>query len=236
MLQAAQAAGVTRIICTPHLFHPGFNGVRLSDARIRLAELQSMTEIRLTLGGEHYLSSDFVQALTESGRDRLQIIHDTFVLVEFGPFTQPVATGNILRRLRELGLFPLIAHPERYESGKRLLHWMSVLKEQGCLFVVNARSLMGVDGRKCERAARELIDHGMIHGVASDAHLPEDLSRHLPDCRTRLEREFGSRVAKLLLVVNPWLIVQGRLPVDFADGDQLDRILSQEGFNAEESP
>jgi len=232
MLQAARAAGVTQIVCTPHLFHPGFAGVRMDEARSRLDELQRETEIRLILGGEHYLSSDFVQALADSARAMLHTIRDVFILVEFGPFSQPNTTGSILRRLRELGLFPLIAHPERYESGKRLLHWMTALKEQGCLLVVNSRSLMGADGRKCERAARELISHGLIHCVASDAHAPEDLATHLPGCLARIEREYGSRVAKLLFIVNPWLIAQGRLPVDFADGDQLDRILSQGGCNA----
>ncbi len=232
MIQAARAVGVTQIICTPHLFHPGFAGIRMDEARSRLAELQPETEIRLILGGEHYLSSDFVQALAEQGRAKLQTLRDLFILVEFGPFCQPVTTGNILRRLRELGLFPLIAHPERYESGKRLLQWMSTLKELGCLFVVNTRSLMGMDGRKCERAARELISHGLIHCVASDAHTPEDLTTHFPDCRAWIEREYGSRMVKLLFIVNPWLIAQGRLPVDFADGDQLDRILSQGDCNA----
>jgi len=100
------------------------------------------------------------------------------------------------------------------------------------MLVINARSLMGADGRKCERAARELISHGLIHCVASDAHTPEDLMSHYPDCLAWVEREYGSRVAKLLFIVNPWLIAQGRLPVDFSDSDQLDRILSQGGCNA----
>lgn len=232
MLQAARASGVSQIVCTPHLFHPGFAGVRMDDARSRLAELQPETDIRLILGGEHYLSSDFVQALAEQGRARLHTVCNLFILVEFGPFSQPAATVNILRRLRELRLFPLIAHPERYESGKRLLRWMSALKEQSCMLVINARSLMGADGRKCERAARELISHGLIHCVASDAHTPEDLMSHYPDCLAWVEREYGSRVAKLLFIVNPWLIAQGRLPVDFSDSDQLDRILSQGDCNA----
>jgi len=106
MLQAARAAGVSQIVCTPHLFHPGFAGVRMDDARSRLAELQPETEIRLILGGEHYLSSDFVQALADNGRAMLHTVCDLFILVEFGPFSQPAATVNILRRLRELRLFP----------------------------------------------------------------------------------------------------------------------------------
>jgi protein-tyrosine phosphatase len=46
--------------------------------------------------------------------DRVRLAGTRFVLVEFAYMTVPPNAGSVLRRIRDAGWVPVLAHPERY--------------------------------------------------------------------------------------------------------------------------
>jgi protein-tyrosine phosphatase len=73
--------------------------------------------------------------------------------------------------LRGKGFDVILAHPERNEEATT--RRLRPLVEQGMLVQVTAASLDGRLGRRSRTAAHELIELGLAHLVASDAHAPE---------------------------------------------------------------
>ncbi|MGH2995969.1 MAG: CpsB/CapC family capsule biosynthesis tyrosine phosphatase, partial [Gaiellaceae bacterium] len=84
----------------------------------------------------------------------------------------PASLQPALRRLRDEGLVALIAHPERnpevQDHPARLLPWVAA----GALVQVTAASLDGTLGRASRRGAQALLELGLVHVLASDAHGP----------------------------------------------------------------
>jgi protein-tyrosine phosphatase len=91
------------------------------------------------------------------------------------PFT-PVAPGlegSVVELLRA-GHRVLLAHPERSPAIHRDPGIVERLVEDGVLTSVTAGSLVGRFGSHARRLGLELIERGLAHNVASDAHDARD--------------------------------------------------------------
>ena len=102
-----------------------------------------------------------------------------------------------------------MAHPERYycvqDTPDLVYRWM----QEGILTQVNAGSFLGVFGRREERTAVALLEHGLITCLASDCH---GIRRRSPDMR-EAESYIRSRqspdAAGHLFYENPHAILTG---------------------------
>jgi len=64
----------------------------------------------------------------------------------------------------------LLAHPERSPSLQRQPALLADLVERGALGQVNSASLAGQFGDAARRAAFTMVEQGLVHVLASDAH------------------------------------------------------------------
>jgi protein-tyrosine phosphatase len=135
-LETLAADGVRRIVCTPHL-----RASQAADApRVRnaalLAELRHRTQGRVELELGWEIMLDGPGAAAE------------------------------LQRIRESGVIPVIAHPERYWgcSVTHVREWRAA----GAVMQGDATFLLG-DGDR-GRLARSLLEHGLLDLLASDNH------------------------------------------------------------------
>lgn len=75
-----------------------------------------------------------------------------------------------VRRLRQLGVRPILAHPERHEE---LLHERGHLEElvrAGCLVQVSSTSITDPPSARDRRALKGWFKRGMVHLLGSDGH------------------------------------------------------------------
>jgi protein-tyrosine phosphatase len=79
-------------------------------------------------------------------------------------------TERIVFELREHGITPIIAHPERYRAIQQEPTRLATLLQLGALAQVTISSLLGVQGMSTKRSAEQLLKKGMITCLASDAH------------------------------------------------------------------
>ena len=208
MLAIAAAHGTTDIVATPHSDSQYHYQPTLVDERIK--ELNELTgnKPRIHRGCDFHLSIDNVQACM---RDHTVYTINglCYLMVEFAEFFIPPSTENILRQLQDLGVVPVITHPERNpvlrDSTPRLEKWI----ESGCLIQLTAQSLSDRFGREAQSASWQWLRKGMVHVLASDAHDTVHRPPRLDLAHAIVAEKLDLETADLLLVSNPGAIIRG---------------------------
>jgi protein-tyrosine phosphatase len=194
VLERFRDDGVEVVVCTPHL--------DASDAaeapyerHVEILEtlaLRAPPTPRLTLGWEIMLD--------EPGADlrarHLGLGGSSAVLVEFPRRGVPATAGREIARLRDSGIVPVLAHPERYWGCTvgQVLRW----KMDGAVIQVDAVMLghpspMGA-------LAVEMLEEGLVDCIASDNHGDR---RALAHARDWLDARGAAEQARVLTHTNP---------------------------------
>lgn len=135
--------------------------------------------------------------------------------MELSELTVFANTGALWRRLEEAGLRIIVTHPERNALLRQRFDLIQQWVEEGRCMQITAGSLFGAFGRAAQQFAIRLLDAGLAHFVASDAH---DLLHRPPrlDLAYRwLARHYGEGYALRLVAEHPRRAVEG-LPLDLA--------------------
>ena len=108
------------------------------------------------------LADDDLRALTLGG--------GRWLLLEC-PFSPAAASLDLMvADLARRGFRVLLAHPERSPSFQRNPELLGRLIERGALAQVTSASLAGGFGDTARRSAFTLVERGLVHVLASDAH------------------------------------------------------------------
>jgi len=179
LLQLAKAEGVTDIIATPHY---SFLLEQVYEEKFQeAAELARSIGINLYSGCEYKLQDALVlkdRLITLAGSD--------FVLVEIASGVLGDFVYNQLYDLELAGYQIILAHPERSFTPADLPK-LKRLGDMGIYFQITAGSIAGRFGRRIERLAFKLMQEGLCHFIASDAHNPRSRAFFLKESRTVLE-------------------------------------------------
>jgi protein-tyrosine phosphatase len=117
----------------------------------------------------------------------------------------------VLRRLVDAGLVPIVAHPERNLAIRQEIERLERWVELGCLTQVTALSLLGGFGGSAKAAGMRLLDRGLVHIVASDAHDPAVRHPRLDEAYRAVRSRFDEEMAELLFTDHPRAVVEGRV-------------------------
>lgn len=177
MLEAAKAAGVDRIVATPHARRLP---VDRALAQARLQELRTFSEadgIRLYLGYE--LHWNVLLALTEADYTDYCLPGGSTMLLEFSLTMAEAPQGHEQRiyRLQRDGFHIVIAHPERYPFVRRRPDVAERWHDMGCELQCDASCLRRDREFGSKRAARRLFERDLYDYFASDAHCAGDYER-----------------------------------------------------------
>ena len=85
---------------------------------------------------------------------------------------------------------------------------MELWVRQGCLLQVTAQSLSG-DTVKAKRSSEELMQRGMVHFVASDAHDTKHRPTSMNDVFEDIQNRYGPEVANAIFEENPRAVLEG---------------------------
>jgi protein-tyrosine phosphatase len=208
MCQMAFHDGIEHIVATPHAdFQYAYDRQALAARLERLQQLAGGLP-RLTLGCDFHLSYDNLE--DAFAHPQRYTIGDTgYLLVEFSDYSIPQQITGALLRLIEMGITPVITHPERnpllQHDVDRLLQWI----DDGCLVQITANSLTGYWGEQARRSARALLQQQAVHVLATDAH---DNRRRVPilsAARNAVALWHGEERARALVEDNPRAIISG---------------------------
>ena len=212
MARIAAACGVTDIATTSHFRGDGDEpgALELFARRCRLLEDALKKEripLRLHLGAEILCLYETVN-LARAGE--LPTISDTdYVLCEFFFDASYEYMDEILDAIAAEGYRPVIAHPERYgaiqRSPRRIQHWF----RRGYVIQMNKGSVLGAFGGRVQDAALWLLDAGLVHVMASDAHSIRHRTTDLSRLRSWLQSRYADGYVQLLLEENPARLLRG---------------------------
>jgi protein-tyrosine phosphatase len=207
MLRMAAEHGTTEIVATPHAnFHYPYQEEMVKQ-RLVQASVESGGRPLIHRGCDFHLTFDNMQDVLQKP-ERYTINAGPYLLVEF-PDNSIAGMPQVLSTLLGRGLVPIMTHPERQPKLRGIppafLDWI----QQGCLVQVTAQSLAGRFGSHAEESAWQMIDRGLAHFVASDAHDERDRTPRLDAAFEAVSRRAGAAAAARLFVENPKAAVTG---------------------------
>ncbi len=227
MAHAAVGQRISVVVCTPHIL-PGLYANTGPDIRQRVVALQQQLDVagiplKVLAGADNHVIPDFVGGL-RSGR--LLTLADTrYVLVEPPHHVMPQRLEDMFFALLVAGYVPILTHPERLTWIDGKYDVIARLAEQGVLMQVTSGSLTGRFGRRVRDWAERMLDDGLVHLLASDAHDTTRRPFDLAEGRDVAAKRVGAEEARHLVVTRPGLILDdadpSELPAFSATSDQL---------------
>ena len=181
VLERYEQLGIAEVWCTPHVMEDIPNTT--AGLQARFAELCEAYQgpIKLHLAAEYMMDALFEERLEQG--DLLKLGDEgNQVLVETSYFTPPMDMDAILRRIKQKGLYPMLAHPERYVYMNKERY--KELKNNGIRFQLNLSSVAGAYGSEAKDKARWILKQNFYNIAGSDLHS----SRNIDYWSTRAPR------------------------------------------------
>jgi len=208
MVRMAAECGTTDLVCTPHAnlsyhFEPETIAARLAE----VAE-KSDNVLRLHSGCDFHLSYDNIQdAIAHPAK--YTINHLRYLMVEFSDLLIFNNTAEIFARLEDTGMTPVITHPERNGLLRQRIDQIGEWVASGACVQVTAQSVLGEFGRRAQQFSRDLLDRGLVHFLASDAHDLEHRPPRLDRAHTWVQQHYSEAWADALCISNPLAALTG---------------------------
>ena len=167
VLERYEQLGIAEVWCTPHVMEDIPNTTEA--LKTRFAELCEAYQgpIKLHLAAEYMMDALFEERLSQG--DLLPLGEEgNQLLVETSYFTPPMDMDAILKRIKQKGYYPVLAHPERYVyMGKERY---TELKNKDIRFQLNLSSLAGAYGAEAKDKAHWILKHNYYDLAGSDLH------------------------------------------------------------------
>lgn len=172
MAELQVQAGVTIVAATPHVsWDLSTDAASIREGLDALREAIAAHEIPLRIVSGAEVDVHRAMELSDAELRELTLGGGNWLLLE-APLQQAIPFEPVVESLLDRGMQLLIAHPERSPVLQRDPAAVARLVDAGALTQVTASSFAGRFGRTVQRFAERLVDEGLVHVVASDAHDP----------------------------------------------------------------
>jgi protein-tyrosine phosphatase len=174
MLREAAAEGTTALAATPHVrddYPTSPEAMEQALAELRQAAAAAEISVELLPGAEldlealRQLDDETLRRFGLGGNPRL-------LLLEFPYLGWPLGLEDTVFRLAARGFTAVLAHPERNGAVQADPERLRSVVATGAFVQITAASVDGRLGRHAQSAAATLLDLGLAHLLASDAHAP----------------------------------------------------------------
>ena len=216
MARMASSEGISTIACTPHILPGVYNNtgpaIRQAVARLRESISEAGIPIRLVTGADVHIAPDLAVQL---GDGRALTLNDSrYLLLEPPHHLLPPRLEDLIFGLQAAGYVPILTHPERlswieghYDLVKRLVY-------NSVLMQITAGSLMGRFGRRPRYWAERMLDDGLCHVLATDAHNTKQRAPRMAEARELVAQRLGQDEATNLVLTRPQGILNDLSPAE----------------------
>ncbi len=214
MARIAMADGIRTIACTPHIY-PGLfeNDSAGIAARVTAWQQRLVDEgidLRLIAGADAHLTPE-LRARLEAGTAPTLGGSRYFLLEPSHTVATPRFAESVFDFVNA-GLVPVITHPERLTWIGHHYGVFAAMVRSGTWLQVTAGSLCGRFGKDARRFAEKLLDDGLVHILATDAHDPTRRRPLLAEGCRAAEKWVGAEEAQRLVVERPQAVLDNRPP------------------------
>jgi len=214
MARIAVDDGIHTVACTPHIY-PGMyendaTGIRAAMALLRFELDNAGIPLMLVEGADVHLDMDLVGGIRA---DRVPTLAGSrYLLLEPPHHVTPPRFKESIFELLVAGIVPVITHPERLSWIEHQYDTFKSLVRSGAWMQVTAGSLTGRFGRRPQYWAERMLDDGLVHLLATDAHHPRRRPPLLAEGRAAAARRVGDTEAEYMVLTRPQGIVDDIAP------------------------
>ena len=207
MIEMACDDGASHIFATPHIL----KGLHNNSSETIMSSLNNFRDhvnngMEVLYGADVRISNDLIDLIE---RKEIPTLNGSeYLLLEFPFYVMPPNIETMIFTLRQRGIIPIIAHPERYPYLMRNLQQMKRLRDMGVLYQVTAMSVTGGFGRDICGTCFSMIKEGLVDFVASDAHNSKLRPPILSRAYKEIKKEFNTEAAERLFFQNPRKILK----------------------------
>ena len=214
MARMAVADGITITACTPHIM-PGVYENRGPEIRTAIERLQAVLDendipLKLVTGADVHIAPDLVEGL-RSGRV-LSLNDSRYFLFEPPHHIAPPRLEQLAFDVMAAGYMPVITHPERLTWIETHYEIFTQMVRAGAWIQITAGALTGRFGRRPKYWSEKLLDDGVVHVLATDAHNLRNRSPVLSEAREAVAARLGEQAARDMVLTRPRLILENALP------------------------
>jgi protein-tyrosine phosphatase len=164
-------AGIRTAVATPHVDQRwGVTTRSIGPAVDELRAALAADNIALEVVSGAEVSIGRWMRLDPTERAEAALGDGPYVLVEMPHFQGVTGFDRALRTRLSTGERLILAHPERCPAFHRRPEILASLVGAGALTSVTAGALAGRFGESVRRFSLQLLESGLVHNVASDAH------------------------------------------------------------------
>jgi protein-tyrosine phosphatase len=214
MAKLAVSEGITVTACTPHIM-PGVYDNAGPAIRELVAQLQSALHaaqipLRVVSGADVHLAPDVVDGL-RTGRV-LSLGDSRYFLLEPPHNVVPPRFEDFIYQAVSAGYVPLITHPERLKWLETHYAVVKTAVHLGAWTQITAASVVGRFGNRPRYWSKRMLEDGLVHVVASDAHNVRSRPPTLKVAVDLLSESLGEEEAEHLVVTRPAGILDDMKP------------------------
>ena len=172
MARLAVADGTTHLACTPHIY-PGVYANSTATIAPAMQTLQAALDaqdipLTLVMGADVHMVPEVMEGLKHG---RIPTLHGSrYFLLE--P-SHHVPVPNFLAQVENFlnaGYVPVITHPERLRWLSEYYQDFITAARMGAWLQITAGAISGRFGRDAKSLSERLLQDGVVHLIASDAH------------------------------------------------------------------
>lgn len=209
ILNEACDAGFSDIFATSHYIEGEYEFNKTDREFIIEAITNKINEegldIKLHIGAEGYISSDFPKLIQAGCVPTLG--NSRYVLFELPLRAKVMYTEEVINKLLQIKLIPVIAHPERYElvqdDPNIAIDWV----EAGALLQCNYASIIGRYGNTAKETLYKLLDADAVHFLGTDNHRASSIYTRMEDIKKEFRKKIGRDKFYELSELNPRCIL-----------------------------
>lgn len=214
MARIAVADGIETIACTPHIY-PGLYENNGPDILRRVIDLQGLLDdagIPLTLvaGCDAHLTPSMVAELDAGHIPTLA--GSRYFLFEPPHHVAPPRLDQAVLATMAAGYMPIITHPERLSWIESHFETMKSLAAAGAWMQLTAGSITGRFGKRPQYWSERMLDEGLVHLIATDAHNLRHRKPLLSEAVDLVATRLGDDAARDMVLTRPRLVLKNADP------------------------
>jgi protein-tyrosine phosphatase len=205
MARIAVDDGIDTIACTPHIFPGVFEndsaGIKAHVERLQLKLDAAGIALRLSWGADAHVAPDLMARLKAGTVPSLN--DSRYFLLEPPHNVAPPNFEEFVFNLIAAGYVPVVTHPERLTWIEDHYEIFGRLVERGAWMQITSGSLCGRFGGTAKYWGERMLDEGLVHILATDAHSVDRRPPLLAEGRLAAEKWVGHEEAVHLVQTRP---------------------------------
>lgn len=216
MARIAVADGTTIMACTPHIY-PGLymnhsDGIHAERDKLQAALDVYKIPLKLMVGADAHLVPELLDGLKTK---RVPTLNGSrYFLLEPSHHVAPPFFESSVFDIMAAGYHPVLTHPERLVWIEQQYDTFVALAHRGVWMQITAGALMGKFGKRAKYWSERLLNEGLVHIVASDAHTTNMRSPKMADAVERVASMLGREEANRMVYDRPQAILDNVDPAE----------------------